>query len=42
MKDLLGIFERWHSDRERVWILLRLIGYQPAVEIHCSMIEKIS
>jgi len=42
MKDLLGIFDRWLSDRERVWILLRLIGYQPAVEIHCSMIEKVT
>ena len=42
MKDLLGIFERWLSDRERVRILLRLIGYQPAVEIHCSLIEKVA
>lgn len=42
MKDLLGIFERGLSDRERVWILLRLIGYQPAVEIHCSMLEKVA
>jgi transcriptional antiterminator RfaH len=40
MKDLLGVFERWLSDSERVRIFLRLIGYQPAVEIHCSMIEK--
>jgi transcriptional antiterminator RfaH len=42
MKDLLGVFERWLSDSERVRILLRLIGYQPAVEIHCSMIEKVA
>jgi len=42
MKDLLGIFERWVSDSERVRILLSLIGYQPAVEIHCSMIEKVA
>ncbi len=40
MKDLLGIFERCLSDGERVRILLRLIGYQPTVEIHYSMIEK--
>jgi transcriptional antiterminator RfaH len=42
MKDLLGVFERWLSDSERVRILLRLMGYQPAVEIHCSMIEKVA
>ena len=42
MKDLLGIFERWASDNERVRVLLNLIGYQPAVEIHHSMIEKVA
>ena len=42
LKDLLGIFERWVSDRERVRILLNLIGYQPAVEVHYSMIEKVA
>jgi transcriptional antiterminator RfaH len=42
MKDLLGIFERWVSDSERVRILLSLIGYQPVVEIHHSMIEKVA
>jgi transcriptional antiterminator RfaH len=42
MKDLLGIFERWLSDGERVRILLSLIGYQPAVEMHYSMIEKVA
>ncbi len=42
LKDLLGVFERWLPDGERVRILLRLIGYQPAVEIHCSMIEKVA
>ena len=42
MKDLLGIFERWVSDSERVRILLNLIGYQPAVEMHYSMIEKVA
>jgi transcription antitermination factor NusG len=40
LKDLLGIFERWVSDRERVRILLNVIGYQPIVELHYSMIEK--
>lgn len=42
LKDLLGIFERWVSESERVRILLNLIGYQPAVEIHYSMIEKVA
>ena len=42
MKDLLGVFERWLPDHERVRILLRFIGYEPAVEIYCSMIEKVA
>jgi transcriptional antiterminator RfaH len=42
LKDLLGIFERWVSDSERVRILLNLIGYQPAIELHYSMIEKVA
>ena len=42
LKDLLGIFERWVSESERVRVLLNLIGYQPAVEIHYSMIEKVA
>jgi transcriptional antiterminator RfaH len=40
MKDLLGIFEGWVSEGQRVRILLSLIRYQPTVEIHYSMIEK--
>jgi transcriptional antiterminator RfaH len=42
LKDLLGIFERWISDGERVRILLNLMSYQPAIEIHYSMIEKVA
>ncbi len=42
LKDLLGIFDRWISDGERVKVLLNLIGYQPEVELHCSMIEKVA
>jgi len=41
LRELCGIFERWVSDSERVRILLNLIGYQPEVEIHFSMIEKV-
>ncbi len=42
LRDLLGIFERWVSDSERVRILLNLIGYQPNIELHYSMIEKVA
>ncbi len=42
MKDLFRVFERWLPDQERVRILLRLIGYEPAVEIHCSLIEEVA
>jgi transcriptional antiterminator RfaH len=42
LKDLSGIFERWVSDSERVRILLNLIGYQPSIELHYSMIEKVA
>ena len=42
LKDLLGIFERWMPDGERVRILLSLMSYQPVVEIHYSMIEKVA
>ncbi|HPL62300.1 MAG: transcription termination/antitermination NusG family protein [Syntrophales bacterium] len=42
MKDLIGILERWVSDSERVRVLLKLIGYHPAVELHYSMVEKVS
>jgi transcription antitermination factor NusG len=42
LRDLVGMFERWMSDGERVRILLSLIGYEPAVEMHYSMIEKVA
>ena len=42
LKDLLGIFDRWASDSDRVRVLLNLLGYQPAVELHYSMIEKVA
>ena len=42
LKDLLGIFERWVSNSERVRILLNLIGYQPTIELHYSMVEKVA
>ncbi len=42
LKDLLGIFEEWISDSERVRILLNLVGYQPVVEMHYSMVEKVA
>lgn len=42
LKELSGIFERWLPGRERVRILLNLLGYQPVVEIHYSMLEKVA
>lgn len=42
MKDLLGVFERWVSDTERVKILLNLVGYRPMVELHYSLLEKVA
>jgi transcriptional antiterminator RfaH len=42
LRDLLGIFERWMPDRERVRILLNLVGYQPTIELHCSLLEKVA
>jgi transcriptional antiterminator RfaH len=42
MKDLLGVFERWVSDSERVRILLNLVGFRPAIELHYSMLEKVA
>mgnify|MGYP005832789553 CR=1 FL=1 len=42
LKDLLGIFDRWVSATERVRILLSLVGYQPVVEVHYSVIEKVA
>ncbi len=42
LRDLLGVFDRWVSDSDRVRILLNLIGYQPEVEVHCSLIEKVA
>jgi transcription antitermination factor NusG len=42
LRDLLGIFERWMPDQERVRVLLNLVGYQPTIELHCSMLEKVA
>lgn len=42
LRDFMGIFDKWIPEKERVRILLNLIGYQPSVEIHCSMIEKLA
>ena len=42
LRELLGIFDRWVSDSERVRILLNLIGYQPTIEIHYSLIERVA
>jgi transcriptional antiterminator RfaH len=41
-RDFLGIFEKWLPEKERVRILLNLIGYQPQIELHYSMVEKVA
>ena len=41
LRDLLGIFDRWVSDSGRVKVLLNLIGYQPAVLLHYSQLERV-
>lgn len=41
-RDFLGIFQKWIPDKERVRILLNLIAYQPAIEIHYGLVEKVN
>ncbi len=41
-KDLVGIFEEWTSDKGRVRILLRFVGYHTSVELHHSLLEKVA
>jgi transcriptional antiterminator RfaH len=41
MKDVLGIFERWTSDRRRVRVLLNFINYQASVNLHYNFIERV-
>lgn len=41
-RDFLGIFQRWVPEKERVRILLNLIAYQPSIEIHYGLVEKVA
>jgi transcriptional antiterminator RfaH len=41
-KNFLGIFEGWVPEKERVCILLNLIGFQPRIDLPFSMIEKMN
>ena len=41
MKDVLGIFQHWVSDRGRVRVLLHFVNYQASVELHHSLIERV-
>jgi len=41
-KDIMGIFEEWASDAGRVRILLRFVEYQASLELHHSLLEKVS
>lgn len=40
-RDFMGIFQRWVPEKERVRILLNLIAYQPSIEIHYGLVEKV-
>jgi len=42
MKDIMGIFESWTSDAGRVRVLLNFIKYQATVELHHSLIERVT
>ncbi len=42
LRELIGVFDRWVSDSERVRVLLNLIGYQHTVELHYSLLEKVA
>jgi len=42
MKDILGIFDHWTSDRGRVRVLLNFMHYQATVELHHSLVEKVA
>ena len=42
MKDIMGIFENWTSDAGRVRVLLNFIKYQATVELHHSLIERVT
>jgi transcriptional antiterminator RfaH len=42
LKDVLGIFDYWASDRGRVRVLLNFITYQASVELHHSLLEKVA
>lgn len=42
MKDILGVFEEWASDRGRVRVLLRFVHYSARVELHHTLIEKVA
>jgi len=42
MKDVIGIFEYWASDRKRVRVLLNFITYHASVNLHYSLIERLA
>lgn len=42
LKELTEIYDRWVSEGEHVRVLLNLIGYQPAIELNCSMLDNVA
>jgi len=39
-KDLIGVFDRKVSARDRVRVLLHLVGYQASVQLHEALVER--
>lgn len=42
LKEIMGIFEEWSSDKGRIRILLSFVNYQARVELHHSYVEKVA
>ncbi len=41
-RDFVGLFEKWVPASERVRVLLSLVGFQPTIELHSCMLEKVA
>ncbi len=41
-KELLGIFEEWTSDKGRVKVLLNYVNYQTSINLHHTLVEKVT
>jgi transcription antitermination factor NusG len=41
LKDLIGVFESKVSARDRVLVLLHLVGYQASIQLHEALLERV-